>query len=316
MDTFFAMLGIVLLFAALLIPGFVLGKTGAIKGESMLSFSNILMYVAMPFLVFSKLLEIDIRCIGVCEILISALLPIALEFLLLLICKAFFKGDKASSGAATFCSIFPNCGFLGIPLAAAMWPEKPEIVLYISIFNVVSTFLLLTLGVYILSGDKKEISVKKTLISPIFFAIVLGVIASLCNLAELEPNIKIYSVTLAQLTTPLAMITLGYELSRMNLIKMWTNARVYISSMVKLLVSPLITLAILSFIKFVLKLSIGNCISFAMLIATAVSTAASAPSMAQKYGADSEQAATITLANTLLCIVTLPILYMLFAYIF
>ena len=102
----------------------------------------------------------------------------------------------------------------------------------------------------------------------------------------------------------------------MNLIKMWTNARVYISSMVKLLISPLVTLAILSFMKFILKLSIDDCISSAMLIATAVSTAASAPSMAQKYGADSEQAATITLANTLLCIVTLPVLYMLFAIIF
>ena len=316
MDTFLPMLGIVLLFAALLVPGFVLGKAGAIKGESMLSFSNILMYVAMPFLVFSKLLEIDIACIGPCEILIAAILPIALEFLLLLICKVFFKGDKASSRAASFCSIFPNCGFLGIPLAAAMWPEKPEIVLYISVFNVVSTFLLLTLGVYILSGDKKEISLKKTLISPIFFAIVLGVIVSLCDLAETVPNIKTYSVTLAQLTTPLAMITLGYELSKMNLIKMWTNARVYISSMVKLVISPLITFAILAFMKFVLKMGIGEGISSAMLVATAVSTAASAPSMAQKYNAGSEQAATITLANTLLCIVTLPLLYMLFAFVF
>ena len=51
------MLGIVLLFAALLIPGYILGKARAISDASALSFSNILMYVAMPFLVFSKLLE-------------------------------------------------------------------------------------------------------------------------------------------------------------------------------------------------------------------------------------------------------------------
>ena len=316
MDPFFALLGIVSLFAALLLPGFVLGKVGAVNEESMLSFSNILMCVAMPFLVFLKLLEIDIRSIGACEIIIASLLPIGMVFILLLICKLFFKGGKVSRRTATFCSIFSNCGFFGMPLATAMWPENPVIVLYISIFNVVSTFLLLTLGAYIMSGDKKNISVTKNLISPIFFSIVLGVIASFCNLAEIVPYIKTYSVTLAQLTTPLAMITLGYELSKMNLLKMWTNAYVYISSLIKLVISPLITLAILSFIKYLLKIRIGDCLSYAMLIATAVSTAASAPSMAQKYGADSKQAANITLANTLLCIVTLPALYMLFTFVF
>ena len=141
MDTFLPMLGIVLLFAALLIPGYILGKARAISDASALSFSNILMYVAMPFLVFSKLLEIDLTTIGLTEILVSALLPIVLELLLLLVCRLVFRGKASRSRASTFCSIFPNCGFLGIPLAAAMWPQKPEIVLYISIFNVVSVFL-------------------------------------------------------------------------------------------------------------------------------------------------------------------------------
>lgn len=311
MDTFLPMLGIVLLFAALLIPGYILGKARAITDVAVLSFSNILMYVAMPFLVFSKLLEIDLSSIVLAEILMSALLPIVLELILLVFCRIVFKKREPRKRSAAFCSIFPNCGFLGIPLAAALWPDKPEIVLYISVFNVVSTFLLLTLGVYILSGDKKEISLKKTLISPIFFAIVLGVAGSLLNINEHWGSVSTYAVTLAQLTTPLAMISLGYELSKLNMLKMWANAGVYLTSLIKLILSPLITVGFLALLKYVFRLEIGISIASAMLVATAVSTAASAPSMAKKYDADAEYTAILTLANTLLCIVTLPLMYML-----
>ena len=61
MDTFVAMLSIVLLFAVLLIPGYLLGKVKGITDVSALSFSNILMYVAMPFWCFpSCLIEQEI----------------------------------------------------------------------------------------------------------------------------------------------------------------------------------------------------------------------------------------------------------------
>ena len=316
MDTFWPMFCIVLLFAALLIPGYVLGKARAITDAAAVTFSNILMYIAMPFLVFSKLLEIDLLSIGLTEILISALMPIVLELMLLVACRLIFKGKEPRKRASTFCAIFPNCGFLGIPLAAAMWPDKPEIVLYISVFNVVSTFLLLTLGVYILSGDKKAISLKKTLISPIFFAILLGVAASLLNINEYWDSVSTYSVTLAQITTPLAMISLGYELSKMNLIKMWANAGVYVTSAIKLVASPLIAIGALVLVKYVFKIETDFSLILAMLVATAVSTAASAPSMAKKYDADAEYTATLTLGNTLLCVITLPLMYMLLEVIF
>ena len=310
------MLGIVLLFAALLIPGYVLGKARAITDAAALSFSNILMYVAMPFLVFSKLLEIDLTKIGLTEILISVCLPIVLELILLAVCRMIFRGKDPRKRAATFCSIFPNCGFLGIPLAAAIWPDKPEIVLYISVFNVVSTFLLLTLGVYVLSGDKRAISLKKTLISPIFFAIVLGVLASLLKVNSYREGVGTYAVTLAQLTTPLAMISLGYELSKLNLLKMWMNAGVYAASFVKLILSPLVAIGLVAVVKYVFGVETDICIESAMLVATAVSTAASAPSMAKKFDADAEYTATLTLANTLLCVVTLPLTYLLLEVIF
>lgn len=311
MDTFYVLFGMVLLFAALLIPGYILGKTKAITDAAVTAFGNILMYIAMPFLVFTKLLEIDLSQIGMSEILISAFLPVGLELILILLCRVLYRGNPADNRAAVFCAVFPNCGFLGIPLAAAMWPALPEIVLYISIFNVISTFMLLTVGVFLLSGDRKALRLKKTLISPIFFAILAGVAASLLHVKEHFSWAYTYAQNLAQLTTPLAMISLGYELSKLHILKMWLDIRVYFTALTKLILSPLLAIGILAVLQYVVRLEITPSVVFAMLTATAVSTAASAPAMAKKYGLDSAHAAALTLTNTLLCVVTLPMMYLL-----
>ena len=312
METFEGMLGMVLLFAALLIPGYILGKTGLIGDAATVSFSNLLMYVAMPFLVFSKLLEMDLSAIGVWELAVSALLPIVLVALLYPICILLCRAPEVKRRAMMFCAIFPNCGFLGIPLAGAIWPDRPQIVVYISVFNVVSTFLLLTVGVCILSGDRQQINLKKTLVNPILFAVILGVICSYFKVSEHVGMLLTYSETLAQLTTPLAMTVLGFELSKLRFFEMWKNAGVYLTSLIKLCISPLLALGVLLLCRACMGMELGEDLLFAMLIATAVSTAASAPAMAKKYGADAEYAATLTLTDTLLCVAVLPLLYLLF----
>ena len=316
METFGAMFSIVLLFAALLLPGFILGKAKLLEEKAMSSFGNILMYVAMPFLVFGKLTEIDFQTIAWGEVAFSAVLPILLIFALAVCTGYICKGEKAKRRAAIFCATFPNCGFLGIPIAVAMWPNQPQIVLYISIFNVVSTFLLLTVGVYILSGDKKEIRFAKTLCSPIFFAIVLGGAASLLRLSQKFPSIFTYAELLAQLTTPLAMLALGYELSKMHFSTLLCNVNAYVVSAVKLILSPLLAFGLLWLAKFAFGWQIGEPLAFAMMTATAVSTAASAPVMAKKYGADSTDAAAMTVLSTLFGLLTLPLVYTLFYTVF
>ena len=58
-------------------------------------------------------------------------------------------------------------------------------------------------------------------------------------------------------------------------------------------------------------LSVSQSLRTAVFLATAVSTALSAPSMAAKYGQDAKYAATVTMGTTFLCVITMPLLYML-----
>ena len=54
MDALFIMLRNVILFVALAIPGYLLVKTGQLKQEQSVSLSKMMMYMGMPFLIFSS----------------------------------------------------------------------------------------------------------------------------------------------------------------------------------------------------------------------------------------------------------------------
>lgn len=314
MITFPTLIASVVLFAFLVIPGFLLGKAKLIERSALVSMTNVLMYVAMPFLVFSKLVspDTDLRSISIPDILICTVVPAVMIlggfFFAMLVFRK--KRDRVEKGVLLFCSVMPNCGFLGIPLAEVLFPTRPEVAVYLSLYNVVSTFLLLTVGVYVMSGDKRDISLKRAVLSPIMAAIVLGVIASLTGVVRYVPQIETYSGILASLTTPLSMLVLGVELSSLKLRRLILTPSLYVTAALKLVLSPAVAVLILFLLR-LCGLPLSAPLMAAIFLATAVSTAASAPAMAKKYGCDGELAAILTLGTTILCTLTLPLLYML-----
>lgn len=317
MLSFGTLLKNVLLFAALIIPGYVLGKMKKLNSATTVGMSHILTDIAMPFLVFSKLLEIDVKALSAGELACSILSPFFSVACLLLFALLFFRKREGAPDAAVsrFCSVFSNCGFLGIPLCIALFPNNPEITVYISIYNVFSTFLLLTVGVWILSDGKEKISVSKALISPVSVAVVLGIVISCTGIAPKLGYALTYSTYLAQLTTPLSMIVLGYKLSTLPLQKTVLTPRLYTVSALKLLISPV--LCMMAFVlAFVLFDFYNEGLMMAMFIAMAVSTPASAPAMAERYERDGELASILTLGTTVLGVVSVPLMYMLMQGIF
>ena len=312
MTTFPTLIANVILFALLIIPGFVLGKLKLIERGALVSMTNILMYVAMPFLVLSKLVATDLRAIPLSDILLCTLIPAVVMLGSLLVAMAVFrkKDENTRWRVARFCVVMPNCGFLGIPLAEVLFPSRPEIAVYMSLFNIVSTFLLLTVGVYVLSGDKRDVSFRRAILSPIMASIVVGVIVSLSGVATVVPQISTYSTILASLTTPLSMLVLGVELSGLKLRRLVLTPALYAVSALKLVMMPTVTVAILFCLK-LCGVTVSAPLAVAMFMATAVSTAASAPAMSKKFKRDGEFAAILTLGTTVICTLTLPLLYML-----
>lgn len=298
----------ILLFMALLVPGFLLGRQNKLPEAAVSGICNILTDVAMPFLVFLKLLETDLHTLRAAELLCCVLIPLGLTLLLYGGVRLFFR-DRA----AQFCAVFPNCGFLAIPLASALFPEHPEVTVFVSLFNVFSTFMLLTLGVGIISGGRGRISLRRAVISPVTVAIAAGLA---CSLLAFKPTVVLtYTGYFAQLTTALSMVVLGVQLAGLTPRRLLCTGVLYPVALVKLILAPLAVLGVLLFLR-CCGCPVSGELASAMLLSSGVSTAATAPAMAQRYGADGGTAAVLTLGTTLLCAVTLPAMSLIYGLFF
>lgn len=312
MVSFSVLLCYIILFMLLMLPGYFLGKHSSGEQGSLL-IGNIITHVALPFLVFSKLSSISLYSLNTVQIAVTAIFPIIIAFLLFFISKLVFKRDKnADISAECFCSIFPNCGFFGIPLAEAIFPETPHVAVLVSLYNVFSTLMLLTLGVRILSRGKGAKNLKSILLRPINFAILFGAVFSLLGIHERLPFIITYSEFLSDLTIPLSMLALGYELSKLKVSEILKCYTLYPAAFIKLILSPVSALLLL----LIFKRFTDSTLAMAILLSTSVSTAATAPSMAKQYGADCKKASVLTLGTTLFSLVTIPLVYLVYTLFF
>ncbi len=299
----------IILFTALAIPGYILGRKNLVNGSESVGLSNILTMVAIPGLVLSKLLETNIIKLGLINLFACVVVPVISTSVLGIITKVVFK-NKYGANVKRICSIFQNGGFLCIPLAQMTFPDNPEIVAYVSITNIFGVFLMLTYGEYLLSGDLSDVKPLKILKKPIFWAIVIGSI-----LSAFEINIPIlvkFSGYIADLTTPLAMIVLGIQLSNFKIVKIFTEKSVYSVSFIQLILTPVFTFILLKLLQPFVS---ANFIVGAFLL-SAVPTASAIPAMASAANADANLAAKITLGCTLFFTVTMPFMSIMFDWIF
>ncbi len=292
-----------LLFVALLIPGWILGKQNRISDETVRGITAIVSDVAMPFLVFVKLAQTDFTAIAPSDIVCGLVFPTVLLLGQYALSGLFFgKDDVSARGASTF----TNCGFLSLPLAAVLFPDAPAVVGITSLFNLAHTFLILTLGVALFSGDRRHVKVRGILLKPVTVAIVLGFACSYLNIRELFPKAVEYSDMLASLCTPLSMIVLGVELSKFPLSKVFSPRVIALPVCLKLIVAPLIAILLCFAVGKVLPLSEELAIS--MFLSAGASSASMTVAFARTYDRDAERSAIFALSSTVLCVFTLPLM--------
>ena len=115
------------------------------------------------------------------------------------------------------------------------------------------------------------------------------------------------------MTLPLSMIILGVRLADMRLIRLINDWKVYLVAIVKLVAAPLLSLGILVLVSLVVPLD--RFVILALFIIAAMPSASSALNFAEMYQGDVETAAAATLMNTILCILTIPILMLLCSFV-
>ena len=155
-------------------------------------------------------------------------------------------------------------------------------------------------GVQLLDKEKGGIRIRKILLSPCIIAIFIGLL--LFFLPFELPSIVLSPIkSLAALATPVPMIIIGYYLAGSSLKEIFGNPGIYTAAFLKMIVSPLIALAICYILRFERTMAIS------CLIATSASSAAMTTMLATKYGRDAKLSAGMVSITTIAAIITMPV---------
>ena len=285
---------------ALMLLGLLLSRRGMITEQGSRDLSNVLLYAVIPCVILrsymSEFSTEKLRAMGLSALIavIAFAASIAVAYLT---CGTRHRIEN-------FAVAFGNAGFIGIPLVTAVF--GPEAAFYVVSFSTFANLLQWTYGIVIISGKKETMNLRMVFVNPVFISMVIGI--ALFVFQPTLPTVVTGTIGyIADGNTVLAMIILGYYLSKVQLRGLFADVRLYLFSALRLLVVPAVT--ILVFLPF--PFARGE-ITLITLIAAATPIASSTAIFAQKFGQDYRRAVSYVCLSTILSVATLP-LVMLFA---
>ena len=311
MDAFFTMLRNVILFVLLAVPGYLLVKKGVMKQEQSAVLSKMLVHIGMPFLILNgTVTNIEISAAFLLKLALVVCVGVAYTLLQLLASKPVMAMEKNQkcSGMMRFCSVFPNSGFLGIPLAIAVFGASSPVLPVLIILNIVTNILMYAFGPYLVCGDKSSISFKKALTNPLLIAFLVGMLLNFLNVKQYIPEVVSYAGHFSNIVTPISMTVVGMKLATIKFSSLFTTWKTYYVSAFKLIVFPAVIVAVLWVAGLWTDVITADML-LGFFIAFGVPTAGLASTFADNFGGDQEGAVIFTFGTTILSVITIPVLY-------
>ena len=294
--------------------GFVLSRRGWFDEYSSALIARLVTAVSLPFYMIvsiSKNFDHN-KLVAMAPDLLLPICSMLLAFGVGKIAAHVFKIKKERRGI--FCTNFfiANTMFIGLPVNLALFGEKsiPAVMLY----YMVNTTFFWTLGVHnivqdTLSDTKNKPAffspaALKKIFSPPLAGFIVGIILVLldCRLPSFLMNSFQY---IGNLTTPLALVFIGIEMSKIPLGEIGFDKDLLLGVAGRFLVCPVCVLALVPLLP------------VTPLSAQIFTMQATMPAMTQMaivaktYGADSAYAATLSFLTVLLGIVVVPLYMML-----
>lgn len=284
----------------LIAVGFFADKFGLYTEKASKLNTNLLFYIVTPLVIVNSFLSIDNSPENLKNFGIAALLGVAIHVIgIILVLPLFRKTEKSKAGIYRYASIYGNCGYMALPLAQAVLGAEGTF--YCSAVIMVFNIFAFTHGIYIIGAQKGGFDFKKLIINPGTIGVAIGLPMYLLGI-ELPTVIATPINSLAVLNTPLAMLIFGTYIAHTDLKTMFTDKRIYLVGLVKLIAIPLVMIA--SFKLF----------NIPTVLATAIAVSASAPCanntviFAGKYDLDTGTASKTVALVSFFSIITMPVM--------
>lgn len=298
MEAFLSVVMEVAVILILILVGYFTVKKGMFTKESLGSITSFLLYIVTPCLIVSSFLSAEPGKLDGWTMLLAVVLPALSIVISIAVSYLFFRREPLGRRRVLrFSTVFCNVGFMGIPLVEGI--VGSEGVLYGSFFIAVFNIFCWTYGYVMMGGGK--VRLKALLLNPGIIGIAIGLPLYLLNVpvpALIERPVELISA----LNTPLAMIVVGGYIAQVKLRAFVSDLAVYKMAVLRLVVAPLLYLAL------VWLLRPDETLLMSTVIQAATPVAANCVLFAVQYDSDAELASKSVAVSTALSVVTIPLL--------
>ena len=292
--------------ALIMAMGFLLVKLKILKAEDSKGLSTLSMYLILPCTIINAF-QVDYTP-EVQNGLLLAFAASAIIHVLLILLNVILKRLLHLDALEQVSVMYSNAGNLIIPLITATLGK--EWVIYTSGFIVVQLILIWSHGKSTLC-EEKGFNPKKVFLNINMITIFVGIVLFFTKI-RLPAILQDTTDTIGSMVGPVAMLVTGMLIGNMDLKKILSYRRVWLVAALRLLLVPLLMLAFLKYSGIAKWTPDGADVLLVTFLATTTPSASTLVQFSQVYGKDAGYASAINVITTLLCILTIPLMVMLY----
>lgn len=308
MNIFSTTLNQTLFLFGLIVIGYTLVKTKVLPESSASILSKLENTVFIPALVMKTFIEnFTIERISVAwKLLLCGFVLILIVAPLTILVSKLASKDIYIQKIYIYGLTFSNFSFMGNAIVSSLFGD---IFFEYLIFTLALWILIYLWGVprlLLFDSDKKQTFREnmKSFINPMFISMIIGMIIGLVKIPMPKWIESIISVS-ASCMSPIAMLLTGVAISFISLKDTFTNIKIYLLCIIKLIIMPLLFIGITYFLK--LPSTVYLCSLCVLAMPFGLNTIV-IPSAA---GKDTSVAAGLAVVSHLLSCITIPVVFML-----
>lgn len=306
-DTFFVVVYQMFILFFFMAIGYIFQKKKLCPDNSSAVLSKLEMYIILPSICFSTFAERFNREVVVekAKVILWSTLILIISGTVAFFASKLFTREKNTAMVYTYAFTIPNISYIGYPVITAAFGEA--ILFDFMVFTIPFMVYIYSVAMYMLN-PKHEFNLK-TLLNPSLIALIIGAVWGFFELPIPEIAHKILDLS-AGCMVPLAMLLTGFVLSRRPMKELINNPKMYIASILRLIVFPIVFSGILWIM--------GADNNTVMLCACLLCLPMGLNNIVfpEAFGGDSETGAQSCFVCNILGLFTVPVMYTLIANIF
>ncbi len=289
----------------IVVVGYVARKRNYMDDTFDKKLSCIVIDITMPLLVLSSAMGRDVpdRTMILPLIGVGVITYVVLLSFGFLVPRLISK-NRSEQGMIGFTLMFANVSFIGYYVVDSIFGTKG--LFYSALLNVPYFFFIFTIGVMLIKGNShlKQFDFK-VLVSPVLIAAYIA--AALVAFDVNTPNIVARPIVMVGgMTIPAALLLIGSSMAKMPLREVVGRPKAYVATLIRLVVVPLCLYCVFRL------LGVRPLINEINTVVVATPAASLGTIFCLKYDRDPSLVTSITFLSILGCIITIPLLDMIF----